>query len=151
MNKKILPFFSLLVMFALALTSFAPVYAAQTVPPGNNSPVIRYEQPVKLSVVYNAATSQILLTASFIDKSLIKRGDVSVSSTKPYNTPWVKTATLYNTNQITLKYAIPRGSVGVYCANVVLNGGEMPSVNPTPKMIQGTASKCILIPPSLKK
>jgi len=147
MNKKILPFFSLLVMFALALTSFAPAYAAQTVPPGNNSPVVRYEQPVKLSVVYNAATSQILLTASFIDKSLIKRGDVSVSKMKA----WVKTTTHYNTNQITLKYAIPRGSVGTYCANVVLNGGEMPSVNPTPKMIQGTASKCILIPPSLKK
>jgi len=147
MNKKILPFFSLLVMFALALTSFAPAYAAQTVPPGNNSPVIRYEQPVKLSVVYNAATSQILLTASFIDKSLIKRGDVSVSKMKA----WVKTTTHYNTNQITLKYAIPRGSTGQYCVNVMLNGGQMPSVNPTPKMIQGTASKCILIPPSLKK
>jgi hypothetical protein len=147
MNKKILPFFSLLVMFALALTSFAPAYAAQTIPPGNNSPVVRYEQPVKLSVVYNAATSQILLTASFIDKSLIKRGDVSVSKTKA----WVKTTTLYNTNQITQKYAIPRGSVGVYCANVVLNGGEMPGVNPTPKMIQGSASKCIMIPPALQK
>ena len=141
MNKKILPFFSLLVMFALALTSFAPAYAAQTVPPGN-SPM-----PVKLSVAYNPATSQILLTASFIDKSLIKRGDVSVSKTKA----WVKTTTLYNTNQITQKYAIPRGSTGQYCVNVMLNGGEMPGVNPTPKMIQGTASKCIMIPPALKK
>jgi hypothetical protein len=156
MNKKILPLFSFLLMFALALASFAPAYAAPSVPPGSNS-IIRYEPPVKLLVTYNAATSQILLTASFVDNSLIKRGDVSVSSIKPIRAPWVKTATFYNTNQITLKYSIPRNSVGVYCANVTLISDKMrimpvtPGMNPASTMTPGTASKCIVLPLSLQK
>jgi len=144
MNKKIFPVFSLLLMFALALMSFAPAYAA----PGKTDVIYPpgYGSPVNLKVVYNPTTSQIMLTAAFADNSVIKRGDVSMSSTKSANV-WTKTATLYNTSQIKLNYSIPRGSAGIYCATVTLTGGVQPvSAKPGMRPIPGTASQCVVIP-----
>jgi hypothetical protein len=136
-------------MFALAFTSFAPAYAAAS--PGNaaDSYPPGYVPKVNLVVVYSPTTNKITLTTAFADNSVIKRGDVSVSSAKPY-IGWMKTATRYNTKQITLSYALPRGSAGMYCVNVTLNGGKIPGVKPTPMTIQGTASKCVVVSPSLR-
>jgi hypothetical protein len=133
-------------MFALAFTSFAPAYAAASPGKAADSYPPGYVPKVNLEVVYNPAKNQIILTTAFADNYVITRGDVSVSSAKPY-IGWMKTATLYNTKQITLNYTLPRGSTGVYCANVTLSGGKMPGVKPTPMTFQGTASKCVVVSP----
>ena len=142
MNKKILPLFSLLLMFALAFTSFAPAYAAASPGKAADSYPPGYVPKVNLEVVYSPTTNKITLTTAFADNSVIKRGDVSVSSAKPY-IGWMKTTTRYNTKQITLSYALPRGSAGMYCVNVTLNGSTSSSAR-APQLV-GTASKCVAV------
>jgi len=149
MNKKIFPLFSLLLMFALAFTSFVPASAAALDALPGKIDGIRppgYMPSVNLQLVYNAAANKIVLTAAFDDKSLIKRGDVSVRGERDsIARPWAKTATFANTKQIRLSYALPRGSTGVYCATVTLNGGKLLGTLP-PRMIQGTETKCVVVP-----
>ncbi len=143
MNKKIFPLFSLLLMLALAVASFAPAYAAPSA-----LTVIKYNEPVKLAMTYNPATHEIIVSAAFVDPSLkIGYGVVSVRSMSP-NLQWSKTAKRFNVNRIVLRSPVPRGGTGVrYCASAQLYVSHTiapDGVPPLPR--QGSAYACFFVP-----
>lgn len=152
MRKQTFPLLSLMLALTLAISSFAPVFAASDpLPSGILPPPPPAELPVKLNLSFDAKTREVTVITAFQDKSVqIDYGRVLFQNKAG---DWTRKTKHTDTNRIVLSHVVPN-KAGYYCAEVnlyVFEQTQPPAEGGTSGWTrnqikyQGSRSKCIFV------